>query len=53
MKIEILKTAMMKQNSASSHCRINFKKNKVKNKVKNKKAKRKKQAIKKVKIFKN
>lgn len=34
MKIEILKTAMMKQNSASSHCRINFKK---KNKVKNKK----------------
>ena len=24
MKIEILKTAMMKQNSASSHCRINF-----------------------------
>ncbi|MCC9070966.1 hypothetical protein LNQ49_05055 [Flavobacterium sp. F-65] len=47
MKIEILKTAMMKQNSASSHCRINFKKNK----VKNKKSKKKKAGDKKSKNF--
>lgn len=45
MRIEILKPAMMKQNSTCSHCRIKFqKKKKVKKKVKsnNKNAGRKK-----------
>jgi hypothetical protein len=38
MRIEILKKAMMKQNSACSHCRIKFQKKKVKKlKVKSKK----------------
>jgi hypothetical protein len=39
MRIEILKTAMMKQNSACSHCRIKFQK-----KIKSKNAGRKKES---------
>jgi len=34
MRIEILKTVLMKQNSASSHCRIKFQKKNKKYKVK-------------------
>ena len=34
MRIEILKTAMMKQNSACSHCRIKFLKKKISKKIK-------------------
>ena len=47
MRIEILKKAMMKQNSTCSHCRIKFQKKikvkKVKIKVKSKNAGRKKE----------
>jgi len=37
MRIEILKKAMMKQNSACSHCRIKFQKKRKVKKVKSKK----------------
>lgn len=45
MRIEILKTAMMKQNSACSHCRIKFQKKIIKvKKVKSKNAGREKES---------
>jgi hypothetical protein len=44
MRIEILKKAMMKQNSACSHCRIKFQKKRKEKKVKSKNAGREKES---------
>ena len=44
MRIEILKKAMMKQNSTCSHCRIKFQKKRKVKKVKSKNAGREKES---------